>query len=401
MMKKIFSNILILVIAIPLMFPITVEGKTLGNLIKELNELEEKASNTNTNINKTQEEIQNTKESIARTSSQISEAEEEMVKAAREIEELKLDIESKKEDSAKVLSYLQKTGGEINTLEYVLDAENTTDFIYRKAVVEQLSRYNNNLIEEMNSSIKQNEQKQIDLEKKEEQLKKLQEDLSSKLVTLGREKSVLDEYSQSLADEIKIAKEVIETYKKAGCKENEDIQTCGKRVIPADTAFWRPMGAGYVTSEYNPNRNLNGSTSFHAAIDLSSSNKTTEIYASASGKVAKVIYSNSGGGNQVIIHHNIVKNGKTTTYTTYYAHLSKIYVSSGDVVNKNTVIGLMGSTGNSTGPHLHFGIAYGHWYKDYYSYYSGFVPKSINPRSLINFPSGRYNSWVNRTTYYK
>ena len=109
--------------------------------------------------------------------------------------------------------------------------------------------------------------------------------------------------------------------------------------------------------------------------------------------VAKTIRSNKGGGNQIIIHHLI--NGRY--YTSYYCHLSAFNVSVGQIVTKDTVIGKSGNTGNSTGPHLHLGLANGRWYADYYSYYgnNGFIGHSFNPRNAIVFPS-KGSSYSNR-----
>ena len=67
--------------------------------------------------------------------------------------------------------------------------------------------------------------------------------------------------------------------------------------------------------------------------------------------VIKSGYSTVGYGGRVIIDHNI-------DYVTLYAHLSQAFVREGDVVRKGQVIGLSGSTGNSTGPHLHFEVRY-------------------------------------------
>ena len=101
--------------------------------------------------------------------------------------------------------------------------------------------------------------------------------------------------------------------------------------------------------------------------------------------MAKTIRSNRGCGNQIIVHHLI--NGKY--YTSYYCHLSTISVSIGLTVTKDTIIGKSGNTGNSTGPHLHLGLASGRWYADYYSYYGndGFMGHSFNPRNVIVFPA--------------
>lgn len=86
----------------------------------------------------------------------------------------------------------------------------------------------------------------------------------------------------------------------------------------------------------------------HTAIDLPERGNPP-IYASAGGYVSQVVYSGVGYGNHIMITH---ANG----YVTLYAHLSSIGVSVGQYVDQGQVIGRMGTTGNSTGEHLHFEV---------------------------------------------
>ena len=72
-----------------------------------------------------------------------------------------------------------------------------------------------------------------------------------------------------------------------------------------------------------------------------------EVKASIEGTVIYAEYNNGGYGNLIKVEH---EGGMTT----YYAHLSKIYVKPGDKVKAGDLIGAIGSTGFSTGPHLHF-----------------------------------------------
>jgi murein DD-endopeptidase MepM/ murein hydrolase activator NlpD len=99
----------------------------------------------------------------------------------------------------------------------------------------------------------------------------------------------------------------------------------------------RPVG-GKVTQGSHPG---------HIAIDFSAP-IGTEVHTTMSGKVVYAGWNDQGYGNLVI-----VENGP---YRTYYAHLSSIPVSIGQDVSSGTVIGLSGSTGNSTGPHVHYEI---------------------------------------------
>lgn len=87
---------------------------------------------------------------------------------------------------------------------------------------------------------------------------------------------------------------------------------------------------------------------FHEGVDFTAP-VGTEIYASGSGVVVNAGRNFGGYGNQVIIDHGY-------TYSTLYAHLSKILVRNGERVKRGQVIGLVGNTGKSTAPHLHYEI---------------------------------------------
>ncbi len=86
----------------------------------------------------------------------------------------------------------------------------------------------------------------------------------------------------------------------------------------------------------------------HMAVDLAAP-RGTPVYAADTGRVVKAGWSEIGYGYRIIIDHGI-------DYVTLYAHLSEYYVQPGDIVQKGEMIGRVGSTGNSTGPHLHFEI---------------------------------------------
>lgn len=95
---------------------------------------------------------------------------------------------------------------------------------------------------------------------------------------------------------------------------------------------------GPISQEYH-----NGHEAYDIAIPID-----TPVQSTMSGKVIHAGWNNEGYGNLVI-----VENG---SYRTYYAHLNSIPVAVGDNVEAGTVIGLSGSTGNSTGPHLHYEV---------------------------------------------
>lgn len=125
-------------------------------------------------------------------------------------------------------------------------------------------------------------------------------------------------------------------------------------------SFIRPA-AGTVSQRWGPASGANGYT-FHNGVDIANA-VGTEVKASDGGIIKKVETSTRGYGNAIRIVHAI----NQKRWTTVYAHLSKINVKVGQFVKQGDVIGLMGSTGNSTGSHLHFEIHNGEYMYDAHS----------------------------------
>jgi murein DD-endopeptidase MepM/ murein hydrolase activator NlpD len=117
--------------------------------------------------------------------------------------------------------------------------------------------------------------------------------------------------------------------------------------VSSGEGFLRPA-SGVITSPYGPRVHpIFGTNGFHTGVDFGAPNNSP-IYASKSGKVVFAGVQ-SGYGNTVIIDHG-------GGIQTLYAHCSSILVSYGQTVTRGHVIAKVGSTGNSTGPHLHFEV---------------------------------------------
>lgn len=383
-----------------------VSAKTLGDLKRQLSEQLAEYEKTKNQKNLTESQINDIKNNISSIYSEIENNQLTVVELTNQIEELKINIEQNENKIKDIIRFYQLSQGESMYLEYVFNATKYTDFIYRLAIAEQLSSYNDDLIKKQNQLIEDNKNKVKQLQDKEIELNKKQLQLNEQLDSLGNQLSEIVDIKIDIEEEIKMQQEAIELYEKQyNCKDNDEISVCTANKLPADTSFWRPLVTGHRSSEYGYRTYyLNGRqvTDFHTGIDITTSpSSDVPVYAAASGKVVAIVRQSSCGGNKIYIHHNI--NGKS--YTTGYHHLREILVSPGDEVTKNTQIAVMG--GNpyietwdkcSTGAHLHFSIATGLYLKDYTTW-SAFISHTVNPRTLTNFPSGG-NTFYNRTIKY-
>lgn len=142
--------------------------------------------------------------------------------------------------------------------------------------------------------------------------------------------------------------------------------------------FINPIDGGYFTSRFGY-RNIGAGKEWHAGIDVAKQpNTNVPILASADGVVYDIWGENkSTYGNVIFIRHTF--NG--VRYDTVYAHLKSksITVKVGDKVKQGQKIAMMGNTGRSTAPHLHFEIHQGAWL-------SG-RPNAVNPEKFIKFYS--------------
>jgi peptidoglycan hydrolase CwlO-like protein len=408
--KKIFTFLLIL--SCMFYFSYTgslVEAKTFGELKAELKEEEEELRNNKNQQALTKEEMASVNSKITTIQNNIQATYRDIENLSAEIESLQNSIEQKQEQIKEIMNFIQKTDSENSYLEYIFNASDFTDFIYRSAIAEQLADYNDKLVDEYNLDIENNKKKQKEIEEKRVSLVEQQEQLEAEYASLGNELDSYLDVQMDIEDQIKYLQELVDLYSDLGCDDDEDIKTCGKEVLPSNTKFYRPLAKGFATSEYSTNR-VGTFSGFHSGLDQSvSPNTNVSVYASGTGVVSGIVYKSSCGGTYVLVHHKMTDG---STYTTMYMHLAKALVSKGDVVTKDTVIGIMGGGHNSsspsnytpwdsctTGAHLHFTIATGLYGIDY-STWSSFMAHTVNPRTIVNFPSGRYNWWTDRITKY-
>lgn len=384
MMKKILKPIIIVALVVLTYLRIDYvtavnQNSSLKDLKESMAKLDKKRQEAAGRKNQTKNEIKSMESDIDNINKEIESNNKVIDDAYDKIADLDEEIINKKKEIDNLLSFLQVSEGENVYLEYVFQAKNFTDFIYRGAVVEQLTKYNDNLIDDMYKKIEENKALQVqlqkDIEKGEQTIKSLEEKLKTKNLTLD---DLIEDETDAEAEYAASKKEVQyyeKIFKENKCKETTSINDC--LGVAFANKLTRPVNSGWINSEwglrYHPTKHV---WRLHNGIDIGVSTGT-KVYASAPGVVVKKIVRSSCGGNELYIRHNLKGVG---TVQTYYYHLSKFKVSVGDKVDTNTVIALSGGGESydacSTGPHLHFGV----------SVVSPSSDNRNNPRKFINFP---------------
>ena len=363
----------------------TVSAKSLTQLKKELAQDEANREELIRKEKETQGQIDAMNADITELQTQIADCELKIEEAQQKIYDLEAKIDEKQLEIDNLLSFLQVSNGENIYLEYVFEAKSFTDFIYRSAVVEQLTEYNDNLIDEMYNMIEEAKRLQEELRGKIDANQKSIEALEKKLSSFNVSLKDLENAHTDIEADIKARKNTIayyeQLYKANDCPEDKDLIQCITNT-PNATGFVRPLSKGSVSSEWGYRNCPVHGRELHSGIDIAVAMETP-VYAAAMGTVSGITYKSKCGGNQVTINHLI----KGKQYRTVYMHLASINVKMGQLVDITTVIGKSGGGGYtlkknggwdtcSTGAHLHFTIKTG---------WSG--GSTVNPRSFVNFPA--------------
>lgn len=403
MMKKYTKIILVLLIVFFIAVPkVNAAANTLGELKQELARLKKQKADADASKNKTQAEINAENAKISEAHKAIEAAESEIALAKEKIAESNEEIKLMSSETEAILISYEIMMGENSFMQYISGATSMTDLIMRADAVSQIIKHNQEKLTELEQLITDNEELQIELAKKQENLEANIKVYEDSLANLKNDLSSLVEVTLDISSQIKAQQKLIDYYEDIGCKDDQLLSAC---VDIASSASWaKPTEKGYISSGFGYRSfYLNGKpySDFHNAVDISGISGGSPLYAAANGTVAAVIHKASCGGNQVYIHVRV----QGEAYTLTYAHMKDVYVKVGDTVTQQTVIGTMGGGGStlkknggwdtcSTGWHLHFGVAKGFYLgggAEGYSSYSKYVANSIVPPSMPKYGQWYYS----------
>ena len=196
------KKIIIIGVLLMLIIPNHVEAKTLNDMYNELAKLKTEYNTNKNNKQLTESQIKEINTDINRINKSITTIRNDIKQAEADIADSKEKIDDKKVETDGLIQFLQVSNGGNIYLEYLFDAENYTDFIYRYEVVKQLTNYNSDLIDELEQLILDLQQKEKDLSNKKVKLEGERSELSSRLNKLEASLSTYMVEGSDIKDDI-------------------------------------------------------------------------------------------------------------------------------------------------------------------------------------------------------
>jgi peptidoglycan hydrolase CwlO-like protein len=401
------------------------EAASISKLKEQQNQLDSKRSGIKSDINQADQKISEVKGqqvdvqqemnridlSINDTSSKIdektnkvSETKTKIAKLQTEIKVIQIRIQKRNEMLKDRARNYQENGGMVNYLDVLMGSSSFSDFVDRANAVATIMEADQDILKQAEADKQELEQKQTQVKKDLDGLQKMLSDLQSlkqKLNSqraekdqllgqlkvqekqLEKEKMDMQEQEQLMAAQEVAVQKAIQLEKdrqaelarqraaaaaaaNSGSSSTGSTDSAGSAPPVSSGNFTRPA-TGYISSGFGSRWG-----ELHPGVDIANRASNVPILAAADGVVIRS-YLSSSYGNCIFISHSI--NGQI--YTTVYAHMSARLVGTGAVVSKGQQIGIMGSTGESTGQHLHFELHRGEW-----NYAKS---NAINPVGIVPF----------------
>lgn len=349
----------------------------LKNTQKAIDSLSDKKSNMVSYVEELDGQLNSIRDKIEKISDQIEDKKQEIEETTNELKKAQEDEEEQYELMKKRIKFMYENG---NTayIEMILEAKSLSQFLNRAEYVKKISDYDRDLLIKFKETKQYIAKTKETLENEEKDLANLKEETKAKQIEVS---DLIDQKSVQIAkyeSDILSAKELQDDYE-ADIKEQNDVifaleasvaakKAEIKRLQEAEkgansgktttvnitttydggTFTWPCPSSTTISSEYgNRLHPVLGINKFHNGIDIAASSGST-IVAAYTGTVVGAGY-NSSMGNYVMIDHG-------DGLYTIYMHASALYVTNGQNVTKGDKIAAVGSTGRSTGPHLHFGV---------------------------------------------
>ena len=305
---------------------------------------------------------------IETTNAQISAYSQLIADTQDELDDAQEELRSLSEAHRERVRVMEEEGN-LTYWQVIFEANSFTDLLDRINMMEEINASDRRRIEQMRIAADIVTATQMNLESEKLALEETRVQLAEDEAALEEKRAESDELLLELekkAEEFELLlaqSEILQeelmqeiAQKEAELEEAKHDEYLKKLALqgenPPSSASWTTPVSGYkLTSPFGMRLHpVLGYYRMHNGIDMACA-QGTPIYATRAGKVTKTAYQAGGAGNYVSINH-------LDGFSSIYMHMTHYVVTQGQTVSQGQLIGYVGSTGISTGPHLHFGISY-------------------------------------------
>ncbi len=323
---------------------LTYVQEELSEAVVQLQEMDDKINEYQATLDQVNSQYEELQQKVAESEAQLQEAQEKYDK--------KLNLLK----SRLVAIY---KNGETKYLDVLMNSKSIIDFVSKYYAIQRIAEIDSQTIDELEQTKQELEKINNELEEDKAQMKIAKVEAEKQTVVLTNTRTVYENQKNSLSESEKQLNAQIETYK----KQQEELENLIQYTINGSTyelkysggvMIWPTLESSYITSPYGSRLHpIQGVIKNHDGIDIGGSTGDP-VYAAADGIIIYSAFNTGGYGNMVMIDHGL--NSEGVKIVTLYAHGDKLLKSVGETVKQGDVIMEMGSTGNSTGPHVHFEV---------------------------------------------
>ena len=350
------------------------QAASTSQLKSRLAELKSARAEANAAVEAFEGESEKYSEKIAALDYQIQSTRAELNATQKIIDSLTRDIADKQDELDETIAQLDEKqelfetrirvmyeNGDTTYLEVLLSSEDFSDMLTNMEIVSQIMDYDKRIVEEYKALKAQIETQKAALESDRKDKQDYADDLEQAYEEIEAQKKEYKALKAKVDSDLALKKAEAERMLREQDEINDEIAALSRQETAASgggggkvysgSLVWPCPSYSRISSQYGYRTHpISGTRKLHKGLDIAASSGNPVI-AAASGTVVKSYFSSSYG-NYVVISHG---GGLMTAY----AHMTRRLVSAGQTVSAGQQVGTVGSTGNSTGPHLHFEVYVG------------------------------------------
>lgn len=319
----------------------------------QLNELDRQVREATLAYNEALGQLRRTQAEVARLDRELQAAESDLARAQAELDRVTRELEQKKDQLGRRVraAYVD---GQVEYLEVLFGATSFSDFLSRFELLQLVVQQDSRLVAEVRQAQKEAQERRADMEARRNRVAALRSQAIARRQEAAAQEARANEYKENLEAARARVRQQLDEIDRQNALIARQIAEWSRQLARkrGQISLQWPVSPVRITSPFGMRWHpIAQQRRMHWGIDLAAS-YGQPVRAAESGRVVEAGW-RGGYGNTVIILHGTV-NGNT--YATLYGHNSRLAVSVGQEVQAGQVIAYAGSTGYSTGPHVHFEV---------------------------------------------